>query len=67
MNPLADRPDLRKKVYVLFWFVSLALGAIGVGYGASEHGLPDWYAPSTAVYAFVAAGVGYTAASNTKE
>lgn len=65
MNPLADRPDLRKVVYVLFWFASLALGAVGVGYGAADAGIPSWYAPAAAVYAFLAAGVGYQAASNT--
>lgn len=65
MNPLADRPDLRKKVYSVFWLVGLLLGAIQVGYATDEGSDPDWILPSLAVYAFLGTGVGYTAAQNT--
>jgi hypothetical protein len=64
MNPLADSPAARKIVYTLFWFASLVVGALGVGYGAASAGIPSWYAPVAAVYAFLAAAVGYTASSN---
>jgi hypothetical protein len=65
MNPLNDRPDLRKKVYSVFWLVGLALGALAAGYGASDNDAPEWLNPATAAYAFLGAGVGYTASQNT--
>lgn len=65
MNPLEDKPSLRKKVYTGFWLVGLALGATAAGYGASDNPAPDWLNPATAAYAFLGAGVGYTASQNT--
>jgi hypothetical protein len=65
LNPLAENAAARKAVYILFWFASLVLGGIGAGYGAADAGIPGWYAPAAAVYAFLAAAVGYQAASNT--
>lgn len=68
MNPLANNAQARKLVYIVFWFVSLVLGGIGVGYGAAEGAsIPGWYAPAAAVYAFLAAAVGYQASANTVE
>jgi hypothetical protein len=67
MNPLAERPDIRKYVYALFWIVGLGLGALAAGYGASDAGLPGWYAPASAVYAFLGAAVGYTARANVSD
>lgn len=67
MNPLADNPAARKVVYTLFWFASLVVGAIGVAGGAMDSGIPHWYAPVAAVYAFLAAAIGYTASSNVPE
>jgi hypothetical protein len=64
-NPLADNPAARKAIYTLLWVASLAVGGIGAGYGASDSGIPDWYAPVAAVYAFVAAFVGFQASANT--
>lgn len=65
MNPLADKPSLRKKIYSAFWLVGLLLGAIQVGYASDEGADPDWIVPALAVYAFVGTGVGYTASQNT--
>lgn len=65
MNPLAENPAARKATYTLLWFASLVIGGIGAGYGAADAGIPSWYAPVAAVYAFVAAFVGYQASANT--
>lgn len=67
MNPLSDRPDLRKKVYSAFWLIGLLFGALQVGYAADEGSDPDWIVPALAVYAFLGAGVGYTAQQNTNK
>lgn len=67
MNPLADKPGLRKKVYSAFWLVGLLLGALQVGYAADDGDDPNWILPSLAVYAFLGTGVGYTASKNTPD
>lgn len=66
MNPLVDKPALRKKVYSAFWLIGLALGAMSVFFGATEaDDEPSWLVPATATYAFLGVGVGYTASQNT--
>lgn len=55
----------RRLVYALFAFVGLGLGATQVGYSAAELGQPVWLVVAMSVYAFLAAGVGYVAGSNT--
>ncbi len=65
MNPLVDKPSLRKKVYTTFWLVGLALGGLAAFFGAADNGAPDWLGPTTAAYAFLGVGVGYTASQNT--
>jgi hypothetical protein len=65
MNILAEYPKARKYLYALLWVAGLALGATAAGYGASDAGIPGWYAPVAAVYAFLGAGLGYTAQANT--
>lgn len=67
MNPLADNPTLRKKVYNIFWLIGLVLGALQVGYGTADGADPSWLLPALAVYAFLGTGVGYTASQNVKE
>lgn len=64
MNPLAERPDIRRRVYIAFWLVGLGLGGTQVGYAAAESGQPTWLTVALAVYAFLGAGVGYTAQAN---
>ncbi len=64
MNPLVDRPDARRRVYIAFWLVGLGLGGTQVGYAAAESGQPTWLTVALAVYAFLGAGVGYTAQAN---
>ena len=64
MNPLADRPDIRARVYAAFWLVGLGLGGTQVGYAAAESGQPTWLTVALAVYAFLGAGVGYPAQAN---
>lgn len=64
MNPLADRPDIRARVYAAFWLLGLALGAAQTGYAAAQAGQPVWLNVALSVYAFLGAGVGYTAQAN---
>ncbi len=64
MNPLVDRPLVRARVYAAFWTLGLALGGTQVGYAAAEAGQPTWLTVALAVYAFLGAGVGYTAQAN---
>ena len=56
----------RRLVYAIFAFVGLGLGATQVGYSAAELGQPVWLVVAMSVYAFLAAGVGYVAGSNTE-
>lgn len=65
MNPLAEYPRTRKALYVASFVIGLALGATQVGYGAARADTPTWLTVAFAVYAFLAAGLGVTAASNT--
>lgn len=55
----------RRLVYAIFAFVGLGLGATQVGYSAAELGQPVWLVVAMSVYAFLAAGIGYVAGSNT--
>lgn len=55
----------RRLVYAIFAFVGLGLGATQVGFSAAELGQPVWLVVAMSVYAFLAAGVGYVAGSNT--
>ena len=36
MNPLAERPDIRRRVYIAFWGLGLTLGAAQTGYAVAE-------------------------------
>lgn len=65
MNPLNEHPGARKVVYTVFWILGLAIGATQVGYAAADLGQPVWLTVALAVFAFVAAGIGFTAAANT--
>lgn len=60
MNPLATRPDLRRKVYAAFWIASLILGSLVVVFGAAH-----WLVVTLAVYAYLGGVVGYQAQANT--
>ena len=65
MNPLESNPNARAIVYGIFWALGLVLGATQVGYAAASAGQPTWLTVALAVYAFLGAGVGYTARQNT--
>lgn len=65
MNPLNENPHVRKVVYTVFWCVGLALGAVQVGFSAADAGQPVWLTVALAVFAFVGAGIGYTASVHT--
>ena len=64
MNPLNNHPRARKITYTAFWIIGLAIGATQVGYAAADLGQHVWLTVALAVFAFVAAGVGYTASAN---
>jgi hypothetical protein len=64
MTPLANNPALRKTTYIVFFFVSLAFGAIRVGYAATDNGAPDWLKAALAAIAFIGSGIGYMAQAN---
>lgn len=64
MNPLESNPTARRRTYQVFWIVGLILGATQVGYAAADAGQPTWLTVTLAVFAFLGAGVGYTAARN---
>lgn len=66
MNPVFEHyPSARRIAYVLSFLVGLGLGATQVGYAAAEASQPSWLTVTLAVYAFLAAGLGVTAAQNT--
>lgn len=58
-------PSVRGPLYALFALVGLVLGAIQIAFSAAEAGRPVWLTVALAVYPFVGAGIGFTAASNT--
>ena len=62
---LAMSPKVRRWVYAVIGGVSLIVGACQVGYAALDAGQPDWLTVALAVVPFLAAGLGYTAASHT--
>ena len=55
----------RVYVYAVIGVLSLAVGAIQVGYASIEAPNPEWLTVALAVVPFLAAGLGYTAASHT--
>lgn len=58
-------PSVRGPLYAAFALVGLVLGAIQIAFSAAETGRPVWLTVALAVYPFVGAGIGFTAASNT--
>lgn len=67
MSALTDivPPELRKKLYAAFGIIGLAFGAAQVGFASAGQGQPTWLTVALSVLAFVGAGLGFTAASNT--
>lgn len=65
MNPLQNYPGARKVLYLLQFIAGLALGATQVAYGAAAADTPTWLTVALAVFAFLVAGLGLTASSNT--
>ena len=62
---VAFPPKARAAIYYVYVAVGLLLGATQVGFSAAELGQPTWLTVALAVFAFLAAGLGLTAASNT--
>lgn len=60
-----EYPTLRKTLYTIYTLLGLALGAVQVGYASADAGTPTWLTVTLAVFAFVGAGLGFTAATNT--
>lgn len=63
LNYVSDRARLT--VYAVVATVTLIIGAIQVGYASLEAPQPDWLTVALAVVPFLAAGIGYTAATHT--
>ena len=61
---VALSPRIRATLYMIWALGSLAFGAVQVGYSTADLGQPTWLAVCIAVWAFVGAGLGLTAASN---
>lgn len=57
-------PTVRRYVYFGFALLSLALGAIQVGFATADVGIPLWVAVTVSVSSFVGAQVGFTAGTN---
>ena len=55
----------RKPLYGAFAVAGVVIGAIQVGFSASEVGNPLWLNITLAVFPFVAGAVGFTASANT--
>lgn len=65
MTTLAMPAKVRVYVYAVLGVLSLAVGATQVGYAALNAPNPDWLTVALAVVPFLAAGLGYTAATHT--
>jgi NADH:ubiquinone oxidoreductase subunit 6 (subunit J) len=65
MNTLAMPPKVRVYVYAVIGLVSLAVGAVQVGFASINEPNPEWLTVALAVVPFLAAGLGYTAATHT--
>lgn len=55
---------VRTKLYLVYALIALALGATQVGFASADAGQPTWLTVTLAVFVFVGAGFGFTAASN---
>lgn len=62
---VAFPPKVRAVIYWAAFVIGLGLGATQVGYSAADAGQPTWLTVALAVFAFLAAGLGITAATNT--
>ncbi|WP_122262254.1 hypothetical protein [Ornithinimicrobium cerasi] len=65
MTTLAMPAKVRVYVYAVLGVLSLAVGATQVGYAAINAPAPEWLTVALAVVPFLAAGLGYTAATHT--
>lgn len=62
---VAFPPKVRAVIYWAAFVIGLVLGATQVGYSAADLAQPTWLTVALAVFAFLAAGLGITAATNT--
>ena len=58
-------PRVRRIAYAVYAIIGLALGAVQVGFAAAEAGQPVWLTVALAVFAFLGAGLGFTATTHT--
>lgn len=66
-NPLSyASQSVRQVVYVALSVIGLAVGAAQVGYAAVDASQPDWLTVALAVVPFLAAGLGFTAATHVR-
>jgi len=64
-NVIIGNPNIRRVTYKITALLGLGVGATQVGFLAAEAGQPLWLTVTIAVYGFLAAGIGFTSASNT--
>ena len=66
-NPLSyASQSVRQVVYIVLSIIGLAVGAAQVGYASIDAGQPDWLTVALAVVPFLAAGLGFTAATHVR-
>ncbi len=68
-NPLVGilPANVRQKIYVAYALIGFIIGAVQVGLSAAGQGQPTWLTVVLAVFAFVGAPLGATAAANVKK
>jgi hypothetical protein len=66
MPTVALPPKVRAVIYLVYSLLGVTVGAIQVGYLAAGLDQPTWLTVALAVVPFLGAGLGITAASNTK-
>ena len=65
MNTLAMPPKVRVYVYAAIGLVSLAVGAVQVGFASINEPNPEWLTVALAVVPFLASGLGAVALTHT--
>ena len=65
MPTVAFPPKARAYIYWIYLSLGLIIGSVQVYFAAADLEVPDWFGGIVAIFAFLGAGFGFTAASNT--